>query len=130
MEKANLLDCKQGRCLGCQTYCCRLIVRLTEHEAARIYPENPEKLSLDKNLDTGFCEFMDGESFSCTIFEKRPAICREYNCNEDKLLQVALKQKVDSISSLSSEATKPYIPRDSWKTVPRIGESPTSHSQG
>lgn len=36
--KTALLDCDAGRKLGCKSFCCRLLVRLEEHERNEIDP--------------------------------------------------------------------------------------------
>lgn len=44
-----LLDCNAGRKLGCKSFCCRLLVRLEEHERNEIDPvTNRPKGYVDK----------------------------------------------------------------------------------
>jgi len=51
-------------------------------------------------------------------------VCREYDCNTDYLLQIALRVGVTNIVQLSRDAMATNIPRDQWLTVP--GCDPTS----
>ncbi len=114
----KIVTCERGREIGCQTYCCMLIVRLTKEEAKELYPNDPNRLSVDKNPQTGYCEFLDVNSKRCTIFERRPKVCREYTCKGDKFLQVAIKQPIESIAELSKRASKTFIPIETYIEIP------------
>jgi len=46
---------------------------------------------VDKDVD-GYCIHFDREKFMCAIWNMRPKICSAYNCNNDFLLQVAIRK--------------------------------------
>jgi len=100
----NLVDCEVGRQLGCATFCCRLIVRLSESErhSGRYGPA--QKNCLDKSLDDGLCVHLDRDTHRCGIWETRPSICREYTCNGDPMLEAAIRHGVKNIVQLSKDA--------------------------
>ena len=62
-------------------------------------------------LDLGYCKHLkkDGDKFYCEIYEKRPKLCRDYNCvawakyvnveKESLNLQHALKVYNDTVSN-------------------------------
>lgn len=67
-------------CATCKANCCRLEVMLITDTAV---PE--EYVEFDKwggmsmaRLDDGWCAALDRNTMLCTIYEKRPLICREF----------------------------------------------------
>jgi len=122
MEEA-CLNCDAGRKMGCRTYCCRLLVRLREEEAQQLYPDRPTARFLEKAAD-GLCLYLDRETFRCGIWDKRPDICRRFDCNTDFLLQVAVKEPFESIVDLTKKAQSIYLPSHLWVKVPHT--SPNS----
>jgi hypothetical protein len=86
-----VLDCEQGRARGCYSYCCRLIVRLGPGESEPGGLTGPGKRCVDKDPKTGYCVHFDRPSGQCGVWERRPQVCREYDCNEDPLLGAVIE---------------------------------------
>jgi len=71
-------------CTNCEASCCRL--------EAMLYNDTdvPEKfIETDKRgvmrmarLEDGWCSALDRNNMKCTIYEKRPWICREFEMGE------------------------------------------------
>ncbi len=67
-------------CNTCQASCCRLEVMLITDTGV------PDKfIAVDQwggmtmaRLDDGWCAALDRSSMNCSIYEKRPLICREF----------------------------------------------------
>ncbi|MFC3154192.1 YkgJ family cysteine cluster protein [Gilvimarinus japonicus] len=67
-------------CTSCKACCCRLEVMLITDTGV------PEKhIAVDewggetmRRLDDGWCSALDRETMMCTIYDKRPWICREF----------------------------------------------------
>lgn len=119
-EKTNtaLLDCDAGRKLGCKSFCCRLLVRLEKHERNEIDPTtNRTKGYVDKK-ENGTCIHQDEKTGLCQNWGNRPKICREYDCNYDKLLQVVLVSKGESISCWMKESVSVNIEKENQQFVP------------
>lgn len=112
------VDCEEGRRLGCQSFCCRLLVRLRAEEMEK-QGENglPPKGYVDKNED-GLCVHFESEFGLCKIWEKRPYTCRSYECNSDFLLQVVLREGFINIAETAKAAAKAYIPKESYINIP------------
>ena len=119
----SYVDCEAGRRLGCNTFCCRLLVRYDADERPPAAPGETAKGCVDKAPD-GLCVNLDRTTYRCAIWQTRPRVCREYDCNTDYLLQIALRVGVTNIVQLSRDAMATNIPRDQWLTVP--GCDPTS----
>ncbi len=98
------LDCDAGRRLGCNTFCCRLIVRLREDERE---PSDACKNCVDKDLRDGFCVHLDRETHRCGIWSRRPAVCRAYDCNRDPLLAIVLRDGFTSLVALVTSEPPP-----------------------
>lgn len=115
------VDCEAGRRLGCRTFCCRLLVRLDPEERQPSDDGAPSKGFVDKNA-YGCCVHLDPETHLCRIWERRPRVCREYDCNGDFLLQVVLREGFVSLAQLVKAAAEAYIPVETYVIVPRPGE--------
>lgn len=124
-KKRVFLDCDTGRELGCRTFCCRLLVRLKPHETrdgsgSREYVEKDED---------GMCIHMDRETWKCRIWEKRPETCREYNCNDDYLLQVAIRREFTSVVDLIEKASQAVIPTQAYIRIPTLSPEPVHSTE-
>ncbi len=124
-SKTVYVDCDAGRELGCRTYCCRLLVKLKPHEMAESVNGLPAKGYVAKDAQ-GLCVHMDSETWRCKIWESRPETCREYSCNNDFMLQVAVREEFINIADLARKATVSYIPKETYIKVPVISEDKIS----
>ena len=115
------VDCDEGRRLGCQTYCCRMIVRLDPSERVPNVDGLPEKSCVDKTED-GYCVNFDRETNYCAIWENRPRVCREYDCNSDIMLQAALRVHWRNIVELAKAAYQLTLAGSDYLSVPYCGD--------
>lgn len=113
------IDCARGRALGCQTFCCRLLVRLEPDERPPAENGLAQKGYMDKDPD-GYCIHFDRASGRCRIWENRPRICRAYNCNRDPLLQVALRYPFRNLADLLRASARMLVPRGTEKNMPYL----------
>lgn len=120
-RKAASVDCEAGRRVGCHTFCCHLLVRLDPEERRPSTDGLPEKGFVDKD-ERGCCVHMDPQSYRCRIWKDRPRVCREYDCNGDFLLQVAVREGFTSIAQLVMKAAQSYIPKETFIRVPPAAE--------
>ena len=78
------VDCA-ARMSVCQAVCCRLKFALSQDEIERGHVKwdigHPYVIRQDSS---GYCSHNDCASRSCTIYEDRPRLCREYSCRNDK----------------------------------------------
>lgn len=112
-DYANV-DCAEGRRLGCQTFCCRLVVRLEPDERGA-----DGHGTVAKSAD-GYCEHLDRENYRCKIWAQRSRVCRGYTCNGDFLLQVALRNKFNGLVELVRLAAAAYIPIETYISIPSV----------
>lgn len=98
MDAGKVMDDRPTpSCTGCAAICCRLEVLLMGDD------DVPEHLTSEdrwggwvmRRLDDGWCAAVDRNTMRCTIYERRPAICREYEMGGSDCL-VERSQALDS----------------------------------
>jgi len=114
------VDCDTGRKMGCQTFCCRLLVRLDPDQC--IYGKNGKSSNrfIEKSPD-GYCVNLDRTTYLCRIWSERSRVCRGYDCNSDFLLQVAVRHKFKNLAELVKLSITAYIPKETYVKIPGIG---------
>jgi hypothetical protein len=120
-NKSNI-NCEEGRRLGCGTFCCRLLVRLDPEEMEPTEDGSPPKGFVDK-LPDGNCVNFDRHKQICKIWHKRPRVCREYECNSDFLLQVVIRNGFSTLGKLAIQASKSYIPKETYIDIPLLDDA-------
>lgn len=118
-NKTVLVDCDAGRRMGCDTFCCRLLVRLKPHEMEPSDGHTAAKGFVDKD-ETGLCVHLNRDTWGCDIWETRPETCRAYDCNSDFLLQVVLREGFTNIADVALKAARAYIPKETYIRIPCI----------
>ncbi len=107
--------------MGCQTFCCRLLVRLDPDERKFDNGGGMAKGFVDKTTD-GYCVNLDRETHLCRTWARRSRTCRRYNCNSDFLLQVAVRHKFNNIVELARLAATVHIPKETYVQVAHTDE--------
>jgi len=86
-------------CANCEACCCRLEVLLLTDTGV------PERfIEIDRwggmtmaRLDDGWCAALDRNTMMCTIYQKRPLVCREYEMGDvDCIIERTANLKVSS----------------------------------
>jgi len=116
------VNCNEGRKLGCKSYCCRLLIRLTTDE---MQPSNDGSISkgfIDKDID-GFCIHFNRNNYNCAIWKNRPQICKAYDCNTDILLQVAINKSFNNIIDLVNTVNVFDLEKEKYTYVPYTKKS-------
>ena len=75
------------------------------------------KHCVDKDSADGLCVYFDREALGCTIWDRRPSVCREYDCNGDPLLQIVLR---DGFHSLKALITARPVPSREHVSIPYV----------
>lgn len=75
-------------CSTCRANCCRLEVMLITDTGvpARFIAVDQWGGSTMRQLDDGWCAALDRDTMLCTIYEKRPLICREFEMGSAECL--------------------------------------------
>ncbi|MDU0354269.1 YkgJ family cysteine cluster protein [Paraglaciecola aquimarina] len=90
IEVVNLPN-EEITCSTCQANCCRLEVLLISDTGVpeEFIAEDQWGSMTMARLDDGWCAALDRSTMLCSIYEKRPLICREfemggYECLEER----------------------------------------------
>ena len=75
-------------CASCQACCCRLEVMLMGDDQPPQYLTNEDAWGgwVMRRLDDGWCAALDRNTMRCTIYERRPSICRDYQLGDSDCL--------------------------------------------
>jgi Fe-S-cluster containining protein len=67
-------------CAACEACCCRLEVLLAggDDPPARFVAEDAWGGATMRREDDGWCAALDRNTMRCTIYARRPAVCREF----------------------------------------------------
>jgi uncharacterized protein len=90
---------KEVTCSTCKAVCCRLEVRLIDDSDDQVPLEyvtlvDKQYLAMKRGAD-GWCEALDRTQMLCTIYEKRPYLCREYQTGDYDCLVERKKFQID-----------------------------------
>ncbi len=95
-EGAVQIDCDQ-RIPLCRGACCRLSFALTvqdlEEGAVKWALGRPYMIRHDAD---GYCHHLERETKHCGVYEKRPIVCRSYDCRKDKRIWADFENRVIS----------------------------------
>ena len=75
-------------CSDCQACCCQLEVMLIGDADVpeQFTGQNPWGGWVMRRLDDGWCAALDRNTMMCTIYERRPLICREFEMGAPECL--------------------------------------------
>ncbi len=77
---------KTINCSTCTALCCRLEVRLIDDSDEQVPIELTEQVEglyyAMKREKDGWCKALNRETMLCSIYEKRPYLCREYKVGD------------------------------------------------
>ncbi len=86
-------------CTSCKACCCRLEVMLMGDDD--IPPELTERDRWDgwvmARLDDGWCAALDRDTMLCTIYERRPMICHDYQVGDSDCIEERRRHKNASL---------------------------------
>jgi len=83
-------------CSNCQASCCRLEVMLMGDDQPPEHLTGQDEWSgwVMRRLDDGWCAALDRTNQRCTIYARRPTICRDYQLGDSDCLEQRAKWPV------------------------------------
>lgn len=92
-ENTSLQNQSDISCATCAACCCRLEVMLMGDD------DIPEELTMQdqwegwvmRRLEDGWCAALDRKTMLCSIYARRPFICREYELGDSDCLEQRLQ---------------------------------------
>jgi Fe-S-cluster containining protein len=88
------IDCA-ARLPLCHGRCCALSFELTTQDldegGVRWELDEPYVIRHDRD---GYCTHLDRATLGCTIYERRPATCRGFDCREDRRIWIDFEKRI------------------------------------
>lgn len=86
--EARNLPAEKVTCSSCMACCCKLeVFLLTDTGVPARYIDIDQWGSQTMHrLDDGWCAALDRNTMLCTIYEKRPLVCREFEMGSDECI--------------------------------------------
>jgi Fe-S-cluster containining protein len=99
VDKYALADLPQIDCAArislCQGRCCRLSFPLSFQDLdERVVKWDYSRPYQIRRREDGYCTHSDEETRGCRVYENRPAICRTYDCRNDKRIWVDFDKRI------------------------------------
>jgi Putative zinc- or iron-chelating domain len=90
------IDCENRMSL-CRGACCRLSFALTvqDLEEGAVKWELGRPYMIRREAD-GYCHHLEREHKRCGVYEKRPIVCRAYDCRKDKRIWTDFENRIVS----------------------------------
>ena len=94
MADLPVIDCA-ARLSLCQGRCCRLAFPLSFQDLDEgIVRWNYSRPYQIRRREDGYCTHSDEETRGCRVYENRPAICRSYDCRNDKRIWIDFDKRI------------------------------------
>lgn len=114
-EKLPVIDC-EARLPLCRAACCAMRFALSAQDldegVARW--EYGQPYIIRHNRDLGRCVHQDGTDYHCGIYDKRPSVCRVYDCRKDKRIWEDFEGRVinpDLFITMENGTLRPHFPK-------------------
>ena len=94
IDEGVKIDCLE-RLPICKGACCKLTFSLSQSEVnekiVRWDLGNPYMIARDSD---GYCVHVNKKTFKCEVYDKRPKVCRAYDCRNDKRIWLDFEKKI------------------------------------
>jgi hypothetical protein len=100
VDKYALGDLPQINCAEiipiCQARCCKLTVCLSPQDLDErvLLWDYGKPYQIRKRPTDGYCNHSEEETRRCTVYQHRPAICRSYDCRQDRRIWVDFEKRI------------------------------------
>lgn len=83
-NKGGMVEPAAISCANCEACCCRLEVLLMGEDDIPLELTTQDRWGgwVMRRLDDGWCAALDRSTFRCTIYERRPIVCRDYETGD------------------------------------------------
>jgi hypothetical protein len=90
----------------CGAACCKVAFPLSLQDIEEGLRWNLGKPFLNARGDDGYCAYLERQTLKCSIYERRPATCRSFDCRNDRGIWLDFGKMVVSQALLGQE--NPY----------------------
>lgn len=98
------IDC-ESRLPLCRAACCRLRFALSEQDIHEgVVQWEISRPYLNRQNGDGYCVHCDVQTKACRVYDQRPAICRRYDCRQDKRIWLDFEGRVINPALFAGDA--------------------------
>ncbi|HEY8285691.1 MAG TPA: YkgJ family cysteine cluster protein [Chloroflexota bacterium] len=120
-EKLPDIDC-EARLPLCRAACCSMRFALSTQDLDEgvVRWEYGQPYLIRHNPEVGRCVHQDPDTFHCGVYEKRPSVCRVYDCRKDARVWVDFEQRIinpDLFITMSNGRLRPQFPKRDAKSA-------------
>jgi Fe-S-cluster containining protein len=92
------IDC-EARMPLCRARCCTLHFPLSKQDLSErvVKWDYLRPYIIRQRESDGYCVHNDPATHGCTVYERRPAVCRTYDCRKDKRIWVDFEKRIPAI---------------------------------
>lgn len=83
LKEEAKIDCEK-RIHICRAACCALAYALSPQDIREGIRWSLGKPFMNVRGEDGYCVHLERGTFRCSIYEHRPAVCRQYDCHNDR----------------------------------------------
>lgn len=83
LETEAEIDCEKRKHL-CHAACCAMAYALSPQDIREGIRWSLGKPFMNARGADGYCVHLDRDTMNCSIYEHRPAVCRQYSCRNDR----------------------------------------------
>ena len=114
-EKLPQIDC-EARLPLCGAACCSMRFALTAQDLDEgiVRWEYGQPYLIRHDNTVGRCVHQDADNFHCGVYEKRPSVCRVYDCRNDARVWVDFEKRIinpDLFVTMSDGRRRPHFPK-------------------
>src|SRR5262249_9185675 len=116
------IDC-DARIPLCRGRCCTLHFALSRQDLLEHVVEwEHMRPYIIRQADDGYCVHNDRDTRFCGIYERRPAVCRRYDCRKDKRIWIDFEARIPTTDPSLTPAEAPTPRGPPPNTLPEDGE--------
>ena len=88
------IDCG-SRLHLCRAACCRLRFPLTPQDIREgVVQWQPDQPYMNRQREDGYCVHCSAGGGRCQVYEQRPAVCRRYDCRQDRRIWLDFERRI------------------------------------
>jgi Fe-S-cluster containining protein len=95
-------------CASCEACCCRLEVLLMGDDDVAVGLTAQDRWGgwVMRRLDDGWCAALDRNTLLCTIYERRPGVCRDFEVGASGCIEERLQLVVRPVNGRKEPVTR------------------------
>jgi Fe-S-cluster containining protein len=102
LEAEAEIDCESRKHL-CHAACCAMAYALSPQDIREGIRWSLGKPFMNARGADGYCVHLNRDAMTCSIYERRPAVCRQYSCRNDRRIWLDFDKMIINPDLFKSE---------------------------